>query len=465
MDASSLREILQARVAEVRIDRWGDSGAGCVEFDDGLLRVRGALPGERVRIAVVEETEEATHARVLEVLEPADERRDPLCSRDDVCQGCQLRHAAPPEELDYKTDRVVAAVAERLGVSPAALPVDEPVTLRPFRRGDSHRIRCRLAYRRTENGHELGLTTPATTALIPMTDCPALTTSAQRIVAYVQTALDQLDSPPPGPSESRAGNGDVLLESVRVASPTFGRGLVEVALDSGDRDLAEAVADSALEPFFDDLATRLPDDVGVAARTDDSRTLVSPPDRISLPVAGLTIEAGFRDWLPTTLEPTELLYEYVVDALDLGSDDAFLDVGCGVGTLALLAAETVDHAVGVDRNVDSVEAAELNAIRNDCESVAFRPSGWEKALRQFALDDRTFDAATLHAPGEAVGERPLAYLSSLEIERLVYLTPAPTAGARDLATLQGKGWELERLAAANVHPHTAKAILVAQLGS
>jgi 23S rRNA (uracil1939-C5)-methyltransferase len=457
----TIDDIRDAAPLAIRIDRYDRDGSGVVELADGRLHVPGALPGERVRVSIAGDTVQNgdVEGRLLEVIERSDIRRDPLCERDDVCTGCRLRHVTVDEELQLQQQYVREAVGSHVDSPPEI----ERVTPWPITRGDAFRIRTELAYRRLDGEVEMGRTSPVRESLVPMEHCPALTTSAQRLVSYVETAMRGLASHPPEGSEVASSDG-VGLDAVALASPTFGRGLIDVQIAGIEADSpSEAIEGTSLETLTAILEGELPEDVGVALSAEGAYEVIVPPERIDLPLASLQLEVGYGDWCPPTLEPIEALYDRTLEWLDLQSGDRFLDIGSGIGTIALLAAPHVEYATGVDNDPHAVETAELNALHNDVENIEFVAAGWEKVLRRLVLDERTFESAVLHPPGRSLGARPLAYLQRLGTERLVYIGPKPEAAAADIAELDTQGWQLDALAAANVDPASAHTVLLARL--
>ena len=469
MSDHTIADILAADTLVVDIDDYGRMGEGLVALADGWLRVPGALPGERVKVAPESEPDDSGHlyARKIEVLEASPERRDPLCDRDDVCRGCHLRHATVTEELDFKAETVREMIASHAGLAVEDQPEVETITPFPTRRGDAFRIRTSLSYRVDEGeGIELGLETPVRDRLVPMGDCPALSGAGRRLVGYITSTLDEIDAPPTAftPAVRPGGSPDPGIRAFDLITPTYGRGLIDI--DVGGIDDEEAfltfLDGERVETFLDALTERLPEDIGLAIHDGETRESLKPPTRIRFPLLGLQLVAGYTDWLPTTLAPTESLYEWVLEQLDLEEGDHLLDVGCGIGTLTILAAPHVASATGIDINRHSIEAAELNAVDNGVENVEFMPSGWEKALRELKLADRRFDAATVYPTRAPLGERPLTYLGELGVKRLIYAGPSPESAARDLGTLREKGWEIDRLGAANVDPAHYRTTLVAR---
>ncbi|MFW5966879.1 MAG: class I SAM-dependent RNA methyltransferase [Persicimonas sp.] len=466
MDDRTLADIRGASEVEVVIDDYGYKGEGYVRLDDGWLSVPGALPGERVRVRVEDADEQRgrrIYGTLVEVLEPSEKRRDPLCERDSICRGCQLRHATIDEELRFHVRTVEEVVEKFAGLHGDERPEVEIITPQPTSRGDAFRIRSTLTYRRVDGDCELGLVSPVSDSLVPMDVCPALTTPVRRLVGTVQEAFGAVEKLPTAADE--AGEGEPALAALHVASPVIGRGLVDLELTGVD-DAEALEPELRKEPFsalVEALRERLPEDVGLAAHEGDNREHLGGPERIRLPLAGSRLWVGHDDWFAATLAPTDAVYEQLPELLELDDSDHFLDVGSGIGTISILVSPLVERVVGVDVNRRSVATAEINAVDNDATNVEFVVGGWENALRRLTLDDESFSVATINPMREPLGKRPLTYLEPLGVERLVYLGPSPASAAKDIGALREMGWRLDRLFAANVHPATYHVMLVARL--
>jgi tRNA/tmRNA/rRNA uracil-C5-methylase (TrmA/RlmC/RlmD family) len=93
------------------------NGGSCVARHEGrVVFVRYALPDERVRVRVVADRGSYWHAEVLEVLEPSQDRVDPLCpiAGVDGAGCCDLAFAAPDAARRLK-GAVVANQLTKLG--------------------------------------------------------------------------------------------------------------------------------------------------------------------------------------------------------------------------------------------------------------------------------------------------------------------------------------------------------------
>src|SRR4029077_4132374 len=113
---ATLSGMVGGRTEDVAVTGVAAGGEGVGRLGDGrAVFVRGALPGERVRIAVTEEKHRFARADLVEVLEAAEERVVPPCPRvADGCGGCDWQHVAPAAQRVLK-GRIVTDALRRIG--------------------------------------------------------------------------------------------------------------------------------------------------------------------------------------------------------------------------------------------------------------------------------------------------------------------------------------------------------------
>ncbi|MBV1704596.1 MAG: hypothetical protein KGQ28_07300, partial [Hyphomicrobiales bacterium] len=94
--------------SEVAIRALGRRGDGEFDGPDGPLHVAGALPGERVRVAV-----DGDSARLLDVLAPSPARAAPSCRHFGTCGGCMAQHMTPAFYREWKRGQLTTALARQ----------------------------------------------------------------------------------------------------------------------------------------------------------------------------------------------------------------------------------------------------------------------------------------------------------------------------------------------------------------
>jgi 23S rRNA (uracil1939-C5)-methyltransferase len=110
---------------EVELDGMAPRGDATGIGPDGRpVYVAYGIPGERVRARVYKYGRLYIGADLVEVLRASPHRVVPPCPLFGTCNGCQLQHVAPAEQLRLKRDMVVAELARSGGfVEPPVEPV------------------------------------------------------------------------------------------------------------------------------------------------------------------------------------------------------------------------------------------------------------------------------------------------------------------------------------------------------
>ena len=439
----SLDEVVDRGTVDVTIEGHGYQGEGWVRLADGWLSVRGALPGERVRVEVQAPGRRRSRrlwARLVRVISTSDRRRDPQCSKFPGCRGCHLRHVSVLDELGMKSDTIAECIDKYAGLPRDQQPVVETIAVRGAARADPFRIRTNLTISARNDAWNVGLR--ADDELIDMVDCPALADSTRRAVARFERALATIDPKQPAP-----------IELARIAAPVHGHGYVDLRLPTGEHNL---------DPLLSALDQELPPGFGLAVANAAGRRYVRGPHRIRLPMADLRLEVGFDDWFHATLGPAEALYDAIEAWLEVERGETVLDAGCGVGTIGLVCAAAGANVVGFDLNASSVETAEMNALHNDLD-VEFLSGAWERVFRKLVMAERKFRTVVINPMRDPLGRRALAYVRKLDADRVLYLGPSPAPAAKDVGVLRDLGFRISRLGAVNLHPATYHVMLAAML--
>ncbi len=107
------------RVLELQVDAVAHGGHCVARHDGRVVFVRHALPGERVRAVVDEDTGGGfCRASAVAVLEASPDRVAAPCTwaRAGGCGGCDLQHVAPPAQRGWKAQVLAEQLARLAGV-------------------------------------------------------------------------------------------------------------------------------------------------------------------------------------------------------------------------------------------------------------------------------------------------------------------------------------------------------------
>jgi 23S rRNA (uracil1939-C5)-methyltransferase len=400
-DAGSTQDIAVSGIAA------GGDGVGRLE-DGRAVFVRGALPGERVRVAVTEERKRFARGRLVEVLEAAPERVAPPCALVEAgCGGCDWQHVDPGAQRRLKA-QIVSDALRRLG------RIAEPPEI------------------------DLG---PELPAVGWRTTVRAAVDEDGRAGFRLHHAHDPLAVGPGGCLVAHPLVDEVLREGV------FPNPVREVTVRAGAATGERLV-----------LCT---------PKTGDSRV----PADVSL-VGADELAGGHRAWIHEVVAgrrwriSAESFFqgrpdgaEALVDAVAAALGDAVrpgavvVDLYAGVGLFAgVLGERTGDRVVAVESNRSAVADARINLadlggariVRSDVRR--WRPSDADVVV---ADPSRHGLGAEVVPRIDATGARALALVSC-----------DPGALGRDAGLLAASGWSLGSVRLVDLFPHTAHVELV-----
>ncbi|MBO4396502.1 MAG: class I SAM-dependent RNA methyltransferase [Eubacterium sp.] len=191
------------QVCELTIDKYGNSGEGIGRLDGYTLFVKGALPGERVRVIITKTNKKYGYARLLSVEEASPERVRPRCPVAKMCGGCDLQHIGYEEQLRFKTERVRECL-ERIGGVAVDSSIAAPERIKTEVIGCEnpegeyvpwyYRNKAQFPVGTDENGVPLvGFFASRSHRIIPCEHCLLQDSQVNRMLSIVMSYLRELD--------------------------------------------------------------------------------------------------------------------------------------------------------------------------------------------------------------------------------------------------------------------------------
>jgi 23S rRNA (uracil1939-C5)-methyltransferase len=388
-----------------------------------------AIPGERVRVEIVEEKERWGRARLSEVLRASPDRVEPPCPYfgPDRCGGCQWQHIAYPRQAELKRE-IVADQLQRLG---------------------------HLAH-------------PPVADVVALAD-PAAPDAALQFLDFGYRSYVQLGLTPEGrPGFRRAGSHDVvpverclllhehldaLHGALDIAWPGMTGLTIRTGLNTGD---AMIVFQTATE---DEPELEL--DVPAACVL---LTPVGPKPLIGDPwiveeVAGRRYRVSAGSIFPENTVGAAALVELVSAYAGEIEAEVILDLYSGVGLYAVPLSELAGEVVAVEPSPSACEDFEENA--GSIANVSLHEGPVESVLHALREQGLHVDLVVMNPPRAGAGERALGEVTATGAGRIVYVASDPAALARAAVHLVGAGYQLLEAQPVDLHPQTFRVDTVA----
>lgn len=108
---------------DVRIENLTNEGSGVARVDGWVVFVPFALPGELVRCRIYRNHKNYSNADLVSVIEPSDERVEPVCPLFGTCGGCQYQHLDYSKQIEWKRRQVEELLKHMAKIEHPVLPV------------------------------------------------------------------------------------------------------------------------------------------------------------------------------------------------------------------------------------------------------------------------------------------------------------------------------------------------------
>src|SRR6058998_1084939 len=439
---------------ELAIEDLAFGGEGVGRADGYVVFVRGGLPGDRLRVRVVEARGRFGRAVIDEVLVASPDRVDPPCPYFGRCGGCRLQHLAYSAQLAFK-EKQVRDCLERLGglgsfeLRPI-LPAPEP-----------YGYRNKMEFTIANEPPSIGLH------------------AAERydVVLDIERCLLQSEPMNALLDEFRR---QVRERALAVYDPVTERGLLRFVMMREGRHTGEAMVNivgaapdvERVAPVADALRARVPATASVVLNVNAKKASVAVGseehlllgrDHIRESLGGLTFQVSASSFFQTNTVQAERLFAVVEAACGLDGGETVMDLYSGTGAISLLLARRSRWVYGIEVSAAAVTDAVRNARENGIENCTFLPGEVRHVLPTLMRDGVRADVVVADPPRAGFHPKALNALAALGPARIVYVSCNPSTLARDVGDLARQGYRLEWVEPVDMFPQTPHIEAVARL--
>ncbi len=370
-----------------------------------------ALPGETVRVRLVEEKRRHARAELLEVLEPSPERITPRCAHFGLCGGCHYQNMPYSAQLEAKT-AILRDQLERIGRlrEPHVLPA-VPSSL-PFN------YRNYVQFHLTSQGR-LGFHTIQGNALFNLDEC-------HLPVETINTVWPQLD-----------------FESI----PDLER----IGLRLGADDDLQLILEGNDPQPPDFSVEEMP--LSAVHLSPAGPLVLAGSEYVLIDILERTFRVSAASFFQVNTRMAEAMVNHVLSRLEkfqpLGPESTVLDVYCGVGLFSAFLALEAGRLIGIESAPSAVEDFISNL--NEFENVEIYEDAAEAVLPQLKMHP---DLILVDPPRSGLDRRALDGILALEPETLVYISCDPATLSRDARRLTAGGYQLLQVTPFDLFPQT-----------
>ena len=382
------------------------------DANDRVVFVPFAIPGEQIRVDIVEDRKRFARGRLKEIIEPSPDRVEPSCPHFGSCGGCHFQHISYPAQLRFK-EEVVRDQLNRIGGL-------ERITVKPvLANPEPWAFATDITFSLTTNG-QLGFWSPIKGQVIPINTC--LIIRERLLEAYQDIDLELANL---RKLTLRLGDDGSLLAALEVE---------------------ELEAPSLETNFPISVALILPD--GLAANLIGDNHIVQ-----SIKGCDFRISAGsFFYPSPTALE---LALDAILNYAALAGDEKLLELYSGVGTLTAFLAPKSATTTAIEVNPDAVADAAVNLYNH--ENVTLYEGLVEEIL---PLLDVEPDVMVVDPPPTGLPPTVIDEIVVKAPRKLIYISSDVAILARDGRRLAAKGYRLAEVQPVDMVPQNYQVLTI-----
>ncbi|GAB4457298.1 MAG: 23S rRNA (uracil(1939)-C(5))-methyltransferase RlmD [Anaerolineales bacterium] len=414
---------LQPETFDVQLEKltYGGDAMGRLP-DSRAVFVPFGLPGERVRVRLVEEKKNFARGEIVEILEPSPERIaakckhffSPLLQGEGAggrwCGGCHYQHLPYKKQLQAKTDILIDQL-QRIG------KIENP-------------------------------------PVQPMIACPS-PWNYRNHVQFHLTGEGKLGYVSHVPEEE--GVGVMAVSECHLPEPPLNElwtqlefepeaGIERVSLRLGvDDDLMLVLESDSPEP----PSLEIESGISIAHVYEGNTVVLAGSDHILMRVLGRDFKVSAASFFQVNTVMAEKMVEHLLANLPITDRSTVLDVYCGVGLFSAFLAPNCRRIIGVESS------------QSACEDFAFNLDEFDNV----ELYEGEAEAVIPHLeakPDFVVVDPPRAGLDKAVVDGILKLSPRliayvscdPSTLARDAARLINGGYRLKDVTPFDMFPQT-----------
>lgn len=417
---------------ELTIERLDHEAQGIHRQDGVVSFISGALPGERVRVALTEQKKHYQHGHVIKVLEASPLRQALHCDSNTRCGGCQLGFVAPSDALALKTKGVADLLTHQLKL--AELPWQAPIVGDAL--GYRRKARVGVWYEQKTQQFQIGFRGFQSKEIVDVPQCVVLSPAIAPAIDVLRRTLPQLKQ---GKAITHVelldadGQAYVVVRHVK-SLPETDRAALCAAWPQANW-LGEAEP-GVLQPWH--------------AQPEPSYTLAD----------GQRLQFSANDFIQVNAQVNQQMVAQALAWLMPEKSDQVLDLYCGIGNFSLALAAHVQQVVGVEGVQSMVQRATANAALNQRSDVEFYQADLHLPWAKAAWAARHYDKILLD-PARAGAEGAIEQIAACKAKQVLYVSCNTTTFARDAKVLLANGYRIAKIGVMDMFPYTSHLELMA----
>jgi 23S rRNA (uracil1939-C5)-methyltransferase len=391
---------------DVRMDRLVYGGDAIGRLADGrTVFVPFAIPGEMVRLRLIEEKARYARAELVEVLEPSPKRITARCSHFTHCGGCHYQHLNYPDQLNGKST-ILLEQLKWIGGLIDIPPIEIAAEPEPWY------YRNQVQFHLTREGKP-SFQTMQSNQTLPIQECH-----------LPEASINQY--------------------SHRLISNQFSDGAHQHTVRDGELMLVlESSAPQALDFSIENLA------ISIVQKGPSGNLVLAGSDHLLMEVSGRQYWVSSSSFFQVNTLQANGMVKYIMANLPLNEMMTVVDVYCGVGLFSAFLASQAKQLVGIELSPEACDDFIINL--NEFSHMSLYEAPAEDVVCSINFNP---DVIVMDPPREGLGRKTVDGILSQGASYLIYISCDPATLARDTKRLASGCYKLVKIALFDMFPQT-----------
>jgi len=395
---------------DIQLEKLTYGGEAMGRLPDGrAVFVPFGLPGETVRVRLVQDKQSFARGELLEVLTASPERINPKCKHFGKCGGCHYQNMAYEKQLQAKTE-ILRDQLQRIGK--IENPPLKPIVASPL----EWNYRNHMQFHLTAEG-KMGFVNSKGNSTFPIEECHLPEAGINAFWPQLQFESNK-DFERVSLREGRDEELMVVLESEKLETP-------EIEIEA---------------------------DVSVVHLFDEHPVVIAGRDNLIVNILEKDFHVSATSFFQVNTKMAEKMVEHLLAKLPVNSESTLLDVYCGVGLFSKFFAPKCKLVIGIESSESACEDFAINL--DEFDNVELYEGAAEEVLPGLAgrLDISAY--MIVDPPRAGIEKHALDAIINIKPQVIAYVSCDPSTLARDAARLIVGGYRLTEVTPFDLFPQT-----------
>lgn len=428
---------------ELEIIDLNNEGIGVGKYQGFTFFVEGCTLGDKVLFEVKKLKKNYGIGKTINILEKSPYRVESKCEHLDKCGGCELHDLRYDKQLELKKD-IVKNNLERIGKIKGVLVKDTIGMEYPYRYRNKGEFKV-------AGNYEIGYFKRGTNDIYPVESSIIQKESADEVIRLMKEFMKRYKVE--GYDRKRR-RGVIKNLIVRTSKENK---LMVIIVTKGEKlphkeELIDILTSQAKLEVVSIYQNINPKDTSLVMGPKDIR--LYGQDRLIDYIGEYKFLISPKSFFQVNHVQTEVLYDKVVEYLNLKGNETVADLYCGIGTISLYISKYAKKVYGVEIVKEAIEDAKENLKLNQVDNVEFILGKSEEILPKLNKKGIKFDAIVVDPPRKGLDRALIDAIIEANPEKIVYVSCNPSTLARDLGYLVEGGYKVMEVQPVDMFPHT-----------